>query len=280
MMKKIWVAVFVSALLAGCSLTKAPEVSGRKIGERITDISVERQILAHVGKIAGLGTRNHRIGIDVFRGQVLLTGEVPSEASKQAVAAMAGSIEQVKDVHNYLVVAAEPKSQSHSVHEQYLKSKLQAKLLAAGIRLSQYDVVVRDDIAYLMGTLTFAQYQKLEQVTKSTEGIRGLVSLATILASEQEAKVFNQVSATTGTVLTMPVSQGAVATLPQTMPVQGVSPQGMGFQVPETGYPNAAPNAAVPAVVPLPAAVVPVVVAPQSNAQTPYVKLYQNTNNP
>lgn len=283
MMKKMWAVVFVSVFLAACSsLTKAPEVSGRNIGEHITDIGVERQILAHLDNIAGLGARNHRVGIDAFRGQVLLTGEVPSEASKQAIGAMADSIEQVKEVHNHLVVAAEPKSQSHTVHEQYLKSKLQAKLLAAGIRLSQYDVAVRNDIAYLMGTLTFAQYQKLEQVAKSTDGIRGLVSLASIIASEQEAKVFNQVATATGAVLTTPLPQAGSTNMPlpnSPAPSLPLSNQSMGFQVPETGYPNAG------AVVPLPAVVVPVaaptvLVPTSSRPQSPYVELYQNTNNP
>lgn len=289
MMKKVWLVWAMSAVLVGCSLPKTPEVSGRRIGERITDISVERQILTHLDNIAGLDVKNHRVGIDVFRGQALLTGEVPSEATKQAIATMAGSIEQVKEVHNYLVVAA-PKSQSHTVHEQYLKSKLQAKLLTAGISLSQYDVVVRNDTAYLMGTLNFAQYQKLEQVAKSTDGIMGLVSLASIIASEEEAKVFNQVAVTTGTVLTMPLPQIApqVASqaLPQTVIPQGVPSQNMGFQVPESGYPNTGltvpvsnvPNYTTPKapVYSLPTSAVP----PSSTAQSPYVKLYQNTNHP
>lgn len=190
-MKQIIMILLGIAVLSGCVSKPAvtPNLSlNRTIPERVTDLGIERQVLVNLDSIVGLTKNNHRVAIDAFRGDLLLTGEVPTEATKRAIEQMAKSIKEVKKVHNRLKVSDEPKSQSHTVHENYLKTKYLGKLMtsSSGIRMSQYRVVVRDDIIYMMGMLTVNQAQLASKVARQTEGIMGFVSLMTVLASSQE----------------------------------------------------------------------------------------------
>lgn len=121
-----------------------------------------------------------RIGIDSFRREVLLTGEVPSEQVKTDVANMISSIHDVKKVYNYLTVTATPKAQSHTLHENYLKSKIIAKILGTGgVHPSQYKLVVRDNMAYLLGFLTAQQEQTIINTIASVQGMEGVRVLTT-----------------------------------------------------------------------------------------------------
>lgn len=159
----------------------------RSMSEYVTDMGIERQVLSNLSSIAGLTAINHRVGINVFRGELLLTGEVPNMAIKQAIEQMAVSIKEVKKVHNRLKESTEPKSQSYTIHENYLKAKYLGKLIASSnIKSSQYQVVVRDNMVYMMGVLTANQLQFARQLATQTEGVVGFVSLMTVLASNQE----------------------------------------------------------------------------------------------
>lgn len=144
----------------------------RTIPERISDEAIENTAYQNLPNIAGISQNSVRVGIDSFRREVLLTGEVPSEQIKQDIEAMVQSIYDVNKVLNHLTVTPVAKSQSHTVHENYIKSKILAKVMAKGpIRPSQFKIVVRSNKVYLMGFLTAAQEQ---QILSAMEGIQGI----------------------------------------------------------------------------------------------------------
>lgn len=190
-MKQFMIILLGIIALSGC-VTKPINTSNlsinRTIPERVTDLGIERQVLSNLDGIVGLTKNNHRVAIDAFRGDLLLTGEVPTIATKRAIEQMAKSIKEVKKVENHLKIFDEPKSQSHTVHENYLKTKYLSKLMTSGggIKMSQYRVVVRDDIVYMMGVMTVNQVQLASKLARQTEGIMGFVSLMTVLAANQE----------------------------------------------------------------------------------------------
>lgn len=244
-------AIVLAVLLTGCATQKASLSLNRTLPERMTDIGIERQVMGGLNQVAGLTqTSQHRIAVDAFRGELLLTGEVPDGATKMAVENMARSIKEVKKVHNYLKINDKPKSQSHTVHENYLKTKFLSKLLAtrSGIKSSQYHAIVRDDLVYMMGMMTVNQSNLARQVASETEGVAGFVSLMTVLAATQQELLEQYQMPQTTTAQTLP----ATSTPPAfTMPSQGT--QGQGVQGTQR----------------------------QGQSQTSsYINLYQNTNTP
>lgn len=152
----------------------------RTLPEAISDEAIERTSHKNLTNVHGVSENSVRIGIDSFRREVLLTGEVPSEQVKTDVANMISSIHDVKKVYNYLTVTATPKAQSHTLHENYLKSKIIAKILGAGgVHPSQYKLVVRDNMAYLLGFLTAQQEQTIINTIASVQGMEGVRVLTT-----------------------------------------------------------------------------------------------------
>lgn len=152
----------------------------RTLPEAISDEAIERTSHKNLTNIHGVSENSVRIGIDSFRREVLLTGEVPSEQVKTDVANMISSIHDVKKVYNYLTVTATPKAQSHTLHENYLKSKIIAKILGTGgVHPSQYKLVVRDNMAYLLGFLTAQQEQTIINTIASVQGMEGVRVLTT-----------------------------------------------------------------------------------------------------
>lgn len=152
----------------------------RTLPETISDEAIERTSHKNLTNVHGVSENSVRIGIDSFRREVLLTGEVPSEQVKTDVADMISSIHDVKKVYNYLTVTATPKAQSHTLHENYLKSKIIAKILGTGgVHPSQYKLVVRDNMAYLLGFLTAQQEQTIINTIASVQGMEGVRVLTT-----------------------------------------------------------------------------------------------------
>lgn len=152
----------------------------RTLPEAISDEAIERTSHKNLTNVHGVSENSVRIGIDSFRREVLLTGEVPSEQVKTDVANMISSIHDVKKVYNYLTVTATPKAQSHTLHENYLKSKIIAKILGTGgVHPSQYKLVVRDNMAYLLGFLTAQQEQTIINTIASVQGMERVRVLTT-----------------------------------------------------------------------------------------------------
>lgn len=169
----------------------------RTLPERMTDIGIERAVLANIYKIDALKQGNHRIAVDSHQGLVLLTGEVPSEAVKQQIQKMTVYLHEVEHLYNYLVVTDTPKSQSHTVHESYLKGKIRAKLLTQSvISPMQYGVEVRDDFAYVMGSMSLEQKQAIEEAIASVDGLKGVRFLIRVLTPSDPSVMPSQSNTT------------------------------------------------------------------------------------
>lgn len=194
-MKAILIPLITACCLSACVSSTTTSSDGtltnatRTLPERMTDFGIERQILSNLPNIAGLTEGNHRIAIKSYQGTVLLTGEVPSESTKFAVQNMVTSIREVQYLYNFLKVSDSPKSQSHTVHENYLQTKAKAKLLtkSALIKPSQYDIVVRDDIAYVLGVFTPYQQELIKAQLATVDGLIGATFVNTLITTQTQA---------------------------------------------------------------------------------------------
>lgn len=256
-MKVVLLTLSVMALLVGCTAVKPNKTGGltsvsRTISERLTDGGIERQVAKNLSFVHGLSANNYRVGINAFRGDVLLTGEVPNDTVKAAVAQMVKSIPEVGQVYNFLVIS-EPRSQSHTLHENYLKAKIVTKIMAQ-IRPSQYLIVVRNDIAYVMGVLTQDQMNLVNHAITSTDGILGSTTMNTLLLTQEELAQRPSSTPTNGYVLTQPLNQNQPN--PYYAPVYSPSVYPAVQPAVQPAYPS------------------------QPNANSDYIRLYQGTNKP
>lgn len=221
--------------LVGCATVQSPLSLKRTVIERIMDFGIENHIVRNLAVVEGLGNDDYRIGVNAFLDEVLLTGEVPNETVKRAIKTMARSIQEVSQVYNYLTVS-KSKSRSHTVHESYLTAKVVAKLITK-IHPSQYLIVVRDDIAYIMGAFTYEQLMEVQQAAKKTDGVLGFTSLLQVFMMQDEIDKAGslQFMPSSGYVVTGNQSEKTAYPLPSDRPAYAPYPQN---SYPQSGYPQ------------------------------------------
>lgn len=239
-MKKVFAVSMIAVLgasLGACATSGTDSVGadamGRTIPERISDESIELTARRNLSTIPGINENNVRIAIDSYRREVLLTGEVPTEQIKVEIGRTIESMRDVLKVYNYLTVTETPKSQSHTVHENYLRSKIGTRLLAErGIKSSQYKVIVRDRTAYVMGYMTPTQQDYILQAIQATPGMAMAVTLTTLVTDGEAASLPDA----TATSANQPADSSTV---------YGGDAQNSGYTLQEIYTPNASTTAPV-----------------------------------
>ena len=179
-----------SIAVTGCTtnyLTNSTEgtygvpMTERTIPQRLLDRSIE-----HTAKINVYGLQENlqqtsRMGIDSFNSEVLLTGEVPTEALKVEVEKVISSMPDVRRVYNELNISAS-KGYSSTVQDGYITSKLLAKVATSnGVNTSQIKAVTDDGAVYIMGRMTPTQQSNLIDIANTTVGVTELVLLTTVV---------------------------------------------------------------------------------------------------
>ena len=186
----IGVMLMTSIVTTGCTtnyLTNSTEgtygvpMTERTIPQRLLDRSIEHTVKINVYGLKEDLQQTSRMGIDSFNSEVLLTGEVPTEAIKTEVEKVVSSMPDVRRVYNELNVSAS-KGYSSTVHDGYITSKLLAKVAASdGVKASQIKAVTNDGVVYIMGRMTPTQQSHLIDIANSTVGVTELVLLTTVV---------------------------------------------------------------------------------------------------
>lgn len=186
----IGLMLMTSILSTGCTtnyLTNSTEgtygvpMTERTIPQRLLDRSIEHTVKVNIYGLQENLQQNSRIGIDSFNSEVLLSGEVPTEALKVQIEKVVSSMPDVRQVYNELNVSV-AKGYSSTVHDGYITSKLLAKVVANdGVKASQIKVVTNDGVVYIMGRMTPTQQSHVIDIANSTVGITELVLLTTVV---------------------------------------------------------------------------------------------------
>lgn len=184
------VMLMASIVTTGCTtnyLTNSTEgnygvpMTERTIPQRLLDRSIEHTVKINVYGLKEDLQQTSRMGIDSFNSEVLLTGEVPTEAIKAEVEKVVSSMPDVRRVYNEMNVSAS-KGYSSTVHDGYITSKLLAKVAAnSGVKASQVKAVTNNGVVYIMGRMTPTQQSHLIDIANSTVGVTELVLLTTVV---------------------------------------------------------------------------------------------------
>lgn len=186
----IGVMLVTSVISTGCTtnyLTNSTEgtygvpMTERTIPQRLLDRSIEHTVKINVYGLQADLQQTSRMSIDSFNSEVLLTGEVPTQAIKEEVEKVISSMPDVRRVYNELNVSAS-KGYSSTVHDGYITSKLLAKVASNnGVKASQVKAVTNGGVVYIMGRMTPTQQSHLIDIANSTVGVTELVLLTTVV---------------------------------------------------------------------------------------------------
>ena len=173
----------LSASLSGCF----PIVAGgvgvgammaddrRTSGIYIEDERVELRILADTAK---MGDKVH-INATSFNRVVLLTGEVPDEATKAKVEKLAADVDNVKRVQNEVAVAR-PSTLGERSNDVYITTRVKTRFLSeSNKRFSPNHVKVVTEMAtvYLMGLVSKEEAAAAAEIAAGTPGVKRVVKV-------------------------------------------------------------------------------------------------------
>ena len=177
-------AMLMILTLSGCATLVAPlsdEPMDRDHGERtfgsvIEDQAIETKTRVNL-KRAGPPLSEQRIIVVSFNGQLLLAGQVASEAMKKQAGDVAGKVRHVVDVHNELQVSGKV-SLLARMNDAWLTTKVKTRLaFASEARASRTKVVTENGIVYLLGLMTRAEADAVVAQVQKSYGVQKIVKI-------------------------------------------------------------------------------------------------------
>ncbi|HMA08649.1 MAG TPA: BON domain-containing protein [Ramlibacter sp.] len=168
-------------VIGGAAVGTMAYFDRRTSGTQVEDETIELRAGSRLGDAIPAG----HINITSYNRQVLITGEVPTEAAKQLAGTVAAKVENVKGILNELAVATNTGMSSRSsdalITGQVKASFLDEKKLYSGA----FKVVTERGIVYLMGRVTKTEADLATQIARGVRGVQRVVRIFEILSDEE-----------------------------------------------------------------------------------------------
>ncbi|HVF63778.1 MAG TPA: BON domain-containing protein [Casimicrobiaceae bacterium] len=165
----------VPMLVAGAAGTAIVAVDRRSAGAQIDDATIETRVSQYARSRWGDGAH---ASVTSYNGVVLLSGEVPDEAAKNALADFTKSTDRVRAVHNELVVAP-PSVIGSRTNDTYTTSVVKTRFVGTATRFSPMHVKVVTDrqVVYLMGIVRRDEADEAAQIAGTTKNVARVVKV-------------------------------------------------------------------------------------------------------
>ncbi len=168
------------AALGGALVATDRRTSGTQLEDQGIELKAQNRIRDTVGD-------KSRVTVTSYDRQVLLTGEVFSEADKAAIEAAVAKVENVRNVVNDLVVGW-PASAADRSRDLLLTTKVKATLVdAKDLSANAFTVITERETVYLMGKVTEAEATRAIDLIRTISGVKKVVRLLDIITPEQLA---------------------------------------------------------------------------------------------
>jgi osmotically-inducible protein OsmY len=190
-------ALAAAPLLSGCAAlvvggavgTAAVVTDRRTAGTILEDQNIELKSLTRIRE--SVGDRGH-INVTSFNRQVLITGEVPSDADRATVEQAIGRIEGVRSVVNELAVMGSSSMTARS-NDTILTSKVKASYIdAKDLQANAVKVVTERGVVYLMGRVTEREANRAADIARGVSGVQKVVKVFETLSEAELAALGEQ----------------------------------------------------------------------------------------
>jgi osmotically-inducible protein OsmY len=169
------------ALVVGGAATGAVVATDRRsTGEQVDDQTIGLKIASDMNSLFG---DKARVNTTSYAGQVLLTGDVPTDQAKQQAQSAASKVSKVKTVVNELRVG-DITPLSVRTNDTWLTSKVKAELLNTKNVPSRTIVVTTErGVVYLQGKVTDTEGQMAATAASTISGVNKVVKLFQIVSA-------------------------------------------------------------------------------------------------
>ncbi|MDD2914187.1 MAG: BON domain-containing protein [Gallionella sp.] len=174
--------VLVSASLQGCFPVIAAGVGTgvlmsqdrRTGGAYIEDEAIETKAFDRIGKRF---KNDAHVNITSFNRNILISGEVQSDAIKTEIGKLVASIENVRNINNELVVSGTSSLTSRG-SDSLVTSNVKLRFMnEKRFNAEHIKVVTENGTVFLMGIVKRAEADAATEVTRTTSGVQRVVRL-------------------------------------------------------------------------------------------------------
>jgi osmotically-inducible protein OsmY len=187
---RVLAAALLGATLAGCAplIIGGAAVGGalmatdrRSSGAQIDDETIEYRAAARIRE--QLGDQSH-VNVASYNRQVLLTGEVPTDAARQQAEQLASRVDNVRGVTNELAVMPATSMTARS-NDVLITGKVRASYVdAQDLQAQAFRVVTERGTVYLMGRVTQKEADRGTQIARTVGGVGKVVRMFEILTPD------------------------------------------------------------------------------------------------
>jgi osmotically-inducible protein OsmY len=199
------------ASLQGCVLAVVGAAAGggalvatdrRTMGAQTEDREIQVKALTQIK--SNLPDEAH-VNVTVFNRRVLLTGEVPNDASKRRAEEIVRAINNVNGIINELAVGSAA-SFSSRANDSYLEGRVKTAMIAEkGMSANNYKVVSENGNIYLMGLVTVDEGNRGAEVASQVPGVTKVVKVFQYI-QPQDVQAVQQAAAPASDAGAMPPS--------------------------------------------------------------------------
>jgi len=168
-------------ILGGAAVGALVTLDRRSPGAQLDDETIELRGASRLRE--AVGDRVH-VNINSYNRQVLLTGEVPNEATKQTAEQVVSRVDNVKGIVNELAVMSGTTLAQRS-SDTLVTAKVRASLVdAKDLYVSAFRVTTERGTVYLMGRVTQREADRATQMVRTIPGVQRVVRIFEIITEE------------------------------------------------------------------------------------------------
>ena len=176
-------------VLGGAAVGTMVAIDRRTSGAQLEDEGIELRAASALRQT--VGERGH-INVNSYNRQVLLTGEVASEADKQNAEQAVSRVENVRGVVNDLAVMGNSSLTQRSA-DTLTTGKVRASLVDDKLlTASAFRVVTERGTTYLMGLVTQREADRATAIARGVGGVQRVVRVFEMISEEDLRRIAPQ----------------------------------------------------------------------------------------
>jgi osmotically-inducible protein OsmY len=183
----------VPLVVGGAAMSAMVATDRRTSGAQLEDEGIELRGGARLRD--SFGDRAH-INITSYNRQVLLTGEVPTDAAKQQAEQVISRVENVKTIVNELTVAGNSTLVQRS-SDVLITGKVKASLVdAKDLYAGAFKVVTERGTVFLMGRVTQQEADRATAIARQVDGVQRVVRIFEVIGEDEMRRIQTQLAPT------------------------------------------------------------------------------------
>jgi len=164
-----------AVVVGGAATGAAVAIDRRTAGAYVGDQEIELRAMSRLDETFPKDTVN--ISTTSYNRQVLLTGQVPDEATRARAAAIVKGVPEVRTVFNELAIAGVT-SLTSETSDATVTGNVKTRLLRdERVSANNIKVVTESGVVYLMGLVTQAEASAAIDIARTTSGVTRVVTL-------------------------------------------------------------------------------------------------------